>query len=103
MVLDESDGLCRPVIQECSLLLFKVAQAESTVVAQVAQKIMEREVKCSNRIVGPRVGFVEPILNCAFLFPAFSYTEHLVGFIVPQDEQFMDGAYHPAAIAPDHV
>ncbi len=84
MVLDESDGLCRPVVQECPLLLFKVTQAESAVVAQVAQTITEREVKGGNRIVGPCICFVEPILNCAVFVPTFSDAEGLEDLAVPQ-------------------
>ena len=71
VVLDEGHSLCWAVPSQHSRL-GKIAETESVTVAQVPQTPAQRKIKCTDRIVGPRVSFIEPITNRAFTVPAFT-------------------------------
>src|SRR5207247_1819371 len=71
VVLHKGDGLGRTIPRERSAL-GEVAETETVAIAQIAQTPAEREVKCANRIVRPRIGLIEPIINRPVAVPAFA-------------------------------
>jgi hypothetical protein len=71
VILDEGHGGLGATPRQDSAF-GQSSQTESVTVAQVAQTPAQRKIKCADRIVRPRVRFVEPIVDCAFAVPAFA-------------------------------
>jgi hypothetical protein len=71
VVLDEGDSLLGAVPYQDSAFC-EVAEAESVAVAQVTQTPAQWEIKRTDRIVRPRICFIEPIIDRAFAVPAFT-------------------------------
>ena len=71
VVLDESDSL-RGTVPHQDSAFCEIAETESIAVAQVTQTPAQREIKRTDRIVRPRICFIEPITDRAFTVPAFT-------------------------------
>src|SRR5439155_19720650 len=54
-------------------------------------------------IVGPRMSFSEPIINCAFAVPASAHPVRLETAATAQGAQFLNRTHHPTAVTFDHV
>ena len=102
VILDESDRLFGATPHQNSAF-GESSQTESIAVAQIAQTPAQRKIKCADRIVRPRVRFIQPVVNCAFAVPAFTDRIWLETGAAAQRAQFLNRTNHPAAVTLDHV
>src|SRR6266403_503414 len=76
---------------------------ESIAVAQLTQSPAQRKIECAHWIIGPRIGFIQPISDGAFAVPALTNCVRFETGAVAQGAQFLDRTNHPAAVAFHHV
>src|SRR5256714_3505511 len=76
---------------------------EPVVVAQLAQSPAQRKIECAHRTIGPRIGFIQPVTDCAFAVPAFANGVRFETGTIAQRSQFLNRTDHPAAVTFHHV
>src|SRR5207247_10833192 len=78
-------------------------ETEPVTVAQIAQSPAQRKIKRAHRIVRPRVGFIEPIIDSTFAVPAFSDRIGLDTCAAAQCAPLLNRTNHPTPLPLHHV